>query len=103
MLINYMENNYAKQISLNELGKLSGYSDVHLLRLFKKDTAKSPHDYLTEIRIRHAKEMLTTTNSTIDEISYECGFKSTSHFKSLFKTHTGFTPGNYRKNTVTLF
>lgn len=101
--IKYLEENYYKQISLKELGDFSGYSDVHLLRLFKKDTGKTPHDYLTELRIRHAKEMLNSTDLTIEAISFECGFKSTSHFKTLFKSYTGLTPGNYRKNTTIIF
>lgn len=101
--IEYLEQNYKTQISLKSLGEYSGYSDIHLLRLFKKDTGRSPHDFLTELRINHAKKLLNTTEESIEAIAYDCGFKSVSHFKTLFKEFTGLTPGSFRKNTALVY
>ena len=101
--IDFLELNFKRQISLKDLGEFSGYSDIHLLRLFKKDTGRSPHDFITEFRINHAKKLLTSTEGSIETIAYECGFKSVSHFKTLFKEFTGLTPGSFRKNTTFVF
>lgn len=94
--INYMEENYAKNITLESLCAFCGYSKSHILRLFAQDLGCSPHHYLTSLRMNHAKLLLTETDLSLNVISSECGFFSDSHFKTLFKKTTGFTPGNYR-------
>lgn len=96
--ISYMEEHYADDITLDTLGTLTGYSGLHLLRLFKRDTGSTPHTILTSLRMNSAKNMLIYTEKSISEISSVCGFRSDAHFKTLFKKITGFTPGNYRKN-----
>ena len=101
--IEYMKNNYKENITLKKLGELSSYSHIHILRLFKTETGISPHDWLTNIRINYAKEYLESTNIKISQIADLCGFSSDSHFKILFKKTTGFTPGNYRKNTNQIY
>ncbi len=99
----YMEENFGEEISLVKLSKISGYSDIHTMRIFKKETGQTPHEWLTKIRLNKAKEYLTSEELTITEIAEECGFKSDSHFKILFKKITGLTPGAYRKNTSKIY
>ena len=101
--IGYMEENFSKSITLEVLGEVSGYSHIHIMRLFKKETGQTPHEWLTEIRINRAKELLSTDGKTIERIAEECGFKSDSHFKILFKKATGLTPGMYRKSTSRVY
>ncbi len=101
--ISYMEENFKEEISLEKLGEISGYSNIHTMRIFKKETGQTPHEWLTEIRLKRAKEMLSTEDMALAEISEKCGFKSDSHFKILFKKLTGFTPGAYRKNTSKIY
>ncbi|MBE5867092.1 MAG: helix-turn-helix transcriptional regulator [Lachnospiraceae bacterium] len=96
--ITYMETHFSQNITLDTLSKISGYSGLHFLRLFKHDTGCTPHDFLTSIRMNSAKNMLIYTDKPLSEIASECGFSSDSHFKILFKKTTGFTPGIYRKN-----
>ena len=97
--INYLELNYKEPVTLEKLSEISGYSTIHIIRLFRQDTGRTPHEWLTDIRIQHAKELLETTKKPLDEITFECGFRSDSHFKILFKKKTGLTPGIYRKTT----
>ena len=99
LCIGYMEENFSKSINLEELGEISGYSHIHIMRIFRKETGQTPHEWLTEIRINHAKELLSVGEKTIEQIAEECGFHSDSHFKILFKKMTGMPPGKYRKNT----
>lgn len=97
--IGYLEEHYGENITLEKLGEISGYSHIHIMRLFRKETGQTPHEWLTEIRMNRAKELLSTTEDTVERIAAECGFRSDSHFKILFKKLTGLTPGIYRKNT----
>lgn len=96
--IAYMEEHFADDMTLEELGERFGYSRLHLLRLFKKDTGATPHDFLTALRLNHAKHLLIYTEQSLPEIAAACGFGSDAHFKTLFKKKIGFTPGHYRKN-----
>ncbi len=101
--IGYMEENYRESITLERLGEISGYSHIHIMRLFRQETGQTPHEWLTEIRMNRAKELLGGSEETIERIAETCGFKSDSHFKILFKRITGFTPGVYRKNTSQIY
>lgn len=99
LCVAYMEENYNLPITLEKLGELTGYSSIHTMRLFRRDTGQTPHEWLTAIRISRAKSLLTTSSKTIEEIADSCGFNSSSHFKVLFKRVCGITPGSFRKNT----
>jgi len=96
--IEYIQTHFAENITLETLGALSGYSKLHLLRLFEQDTGQTPHKWLRAIRMSHARRLLTETDLTLDGIAAACGFASVSHFKVLFREETRFTPGAYRKN-----
>lgn len=93
----YLDEHYDKHVTLDELGDISGYSPLHLHRLFLSSTGHTPHEYLTGVRIRRAKELLSTCDTPLDEVATLCGFNSPSHFKSLFKQNTGEPPGAFRR------
>ena len=99
----YMEENYTEEITLKALGELTGYSHIHIMRLFRQEVGVTPHKWLTEIRINRAKALLAEGNATLEEIAEGCGFSSPSHFKILFKDVTGFTPGAYRKKISLIY
>ena len=103
LCIGYMEEYYKDGITLEKLGEMSGYSHIHIMRLFRRETGQTPHEWLTGIRINRAKELLSIGGITLEEIADECGFRSDSHFKILFKKITGLTPGAYRKNTSEIY
>lgn len=100
--VSYMQKHFSENITLEVLGSLTGYSHVHLMRLFKQDLGQTPHHFLVAIRIEQAKKLLSETDMGLDHISSACGFHSVSHFKSLFKQLTHYTPGSYRKKTQQL-
>lgn len=99
LCIRYMREHFAEDITLETLGMLTGYSGLHLMRLFVRHTGRSPHKWLTAIRLLHAQKLLTETEKKIEQISEECGFSSVSHFKTMFKQNNNCTPGAYRKST----
>jgi len=69
----------------------------HFLRIFKNITGSSPIEYRNNIRLEHAKELLTDTDSSIDEISRNLGYNSNVYFCNAFKAKTGMSPSQYRK------
>lgn len=96
--IEYINNNYHKKITLNELANQVNYSQFHFIRIFQKETGKTPFEYLTDIRVEKAKEYLSTSNLSITEICLQCGFQNSSHFANFFKLHTGVSPSEFRQS-----
>lgn len=96
--IEYINDNYHKKITLNELADQVNYSQYHFIRIFQKETGKTPFEYLTGIRVKKAKEFLRSTNLSITEICLQCGFQNSSHFANFFKLHTGMSPSEYRQS-----
>lgn len=96
--IDYINKNYHKKVTLNELANYVNYSQFHFIRIFQKETGKTPFEYLTDIRVNKAKEFLSTTNQSITEICLQCGLQNSSHFANFFKLHTGVSPSEFRQN-----
>ncbi|MGN0608387.1 MAG: AraC family transcriptional regulator [Oscillospiraceae bacterium] len=95
-VLEHIENNYAKPIKLGELAEIAGITEQHLCRLFKKNFQLRPMEYLTKVRLRHAKEMLVYSEKSIAEVAEASGFPSSSYFSAVFKRYESVTPGEYR-------
>jgi AraC-like DNA-binding protein len=96
--LEYMEDLYDKNISLDELSKHSNISKYHYIRSFKKLFKTTPYGYLTNLRVLKAKVLLQTTELSISEISFNLGYENHSHFSLNFKKSTGFSPYQFRKS-----
>ena len=72
-------------------------SEVYFRKLFTKHFGISPKQYIIDLRIQKAKQLLTEGVMSVSVISEKCGFSNPYHFCSLFKQHTGVTPSEYRK------
>jgi AraC-like DNA-binding protein/quercetin dioxygenase-like cupin family protein len=90
----FLENNYMKNIILNDLSDLTGVSKYHLLRSFTKQKGISPYSYLETIRISVAKKLLEQGIAPID-VALQTGFADQSHFTNFFKKLIGLTPKKY--------
>ena len=91
----YVEQNYRQKITVEELAALSGYSTSHFTRVFTKVHNASPIQYVNQIRIMHAKNLLRTGQYTIAQIALECGFSNVYYFSRCFKQITGTTPAKW--------
>lgn len=91
----YMDEDYARNIDLQQIAGEAFLSVFHFIRLFKKLYGLTPHQYLIAVRIRKAKELLQTNNS-VTEVCYAVGFNSVTSFASLFKKITGLSPSGYQ-------
>lgn len=95
--ITYMKDNIEENITLDMLGEISGYSPIHIRRLFCRDTMLTPHEYMERLRMGRARDLLLDTELPVNQIASACGYSSESHFQMLFKKLNGCTPGAYRK------
>lgn len=82
--------------SLKSIGAQLGMSPEHLSRVFRKVMKKTFIDYITEIRISKAQELLHNTDLPITDIAFELGYHSHSYFTNLFHRITGITPRQFR-------
>ncbi|MEY8410388.1 response regulator [Lachnospiraceae bacterium 62-26] len=94
----YIEEHYFMDISLQDAAEYIHITKNHLSYIFKKETGTNFVDYLTNYRIRKAKELLSSApQSTVAEIAESVGFRDTGYFCKVFKKATGFTPNRFRK------
>ena len=92
----YIDSNYSKNITLDHLADVAHVNKYYLSHLFSKEFGVSPIKYLTERRIQVSKELLSSTDYSIAQISNSCGFSSQSYFSQSFKKFTDMTPAEYR-------
>jgi AraC family transcriptional regulator len=92
----YISAHLNQNISLSELAGIINLSQYHFSRLFKQSTGITPHQYLTRCRIDKAKQLLSNTELTITDITFEIGFTNHSSFTRLFRKYVGVTPSSFR-------
>lgn len=95
---NYLDANYAENITLDTLASLSHMNKYYLAHAFTKYIGFSPITYLLQKRIQEGKSLLESTSYSISQISDTLGFSSQSYFSQAFKKATGKTPVQYRND-----
>jgi AraC-like DNA-binding protein len=91
----FIDLHYAEDIDLEEIACTAYFSKFHFCRLFKKAYGKTPHHYLTQVRIDNALHLLAQ-DVPVAEVSFRVGFDSSTSFAALFKKHYGVSPSDYR-------
>jgi AraC family transcriptional regulator len=89
---------FSCDLSLQALANESGYSRVHFIRMFRTATGYSPHNYLLNLRLERARELLRNPAVSLIDIALDCGFSSHSHMSRLFHKSVGVTPSAYRRS-----
>src|SRR5690606_34738074 len=95
-VVDYIHENYREDISLESCADVVGTTPYTLSRSFKKILNINFIDYVTELRMNKAKELLINTNMKINDISECVGYRH-SYFNRIFKKQVGVTPSQFRK------
>lgn len=94
---NYIVDNCERELTLESVANYVGFSTCYFSRVFKQTTQYNFVEYLTLQRVKRAQLLLSDSNMTVTEISYQSGFKSLSTFNRVFKQIRGCSPSEYRK------
>ena len=96
--IESIKNNLTEDLSLERLSAEAKFTPTYFHRLFKASTGKPLRDYIEEQRIKKAVNLLISTDKTLTEIAYDCGFSSQSYFSYAFKRKMKIPPREYAKS-----
>jgi two-component system response regulator YesN len=98
----YIDQHYVDaDLSLNEVASQVNLSPSHFSTVFSQETGQTFKEYLTEVRIKRAKELLRSTTLKSFEISYQIGYSDPHYFSYVFRKHTGLSPKEYRQQAQT--
>ncbi len=97
LIMDYLNKNFDKNVSLSEAAKLAAMSEVAFSRFFKLRTGKTFVDTLNEVRLGHASRMLIETTQSVNEVANRCGFNNMSNFNRIFKKKKDCTPKEFRQ------
>ena len=91
----FIDENFAGGIDLNRIADKACFSKFHFVRMFKSIYGRTPHQYLTQVRIEQSKELLAA-GETVAAACFRVGFDSVTSFTALFKRRVGQTPRQYQ-------
>ena len=84
-------------LSVDMIADTAGISRVHLHRKMKDLTGQTPHDFIRNIRLKKAAQLLATQGMNVTEVMYACGFANSASFSTVFKKFYGMSPRDYMK------
>ncbi len=93
----YLLEHIGEECSAESIGEIFHYHPNYINRVFKKNFDTTIHNYLIKQRIKTAKELLATSNLSLEKIALKCGFKTLAHFSRCFKDNCGVSPSAFRK------
>ncbi len=94
-----LQRHYKTQITVEELGHRVALSPYYLIRAFRRAYKQTPHQYLVEIRMARAKELLRNSDLSITDVCAAVGYESLGSFSTLFRKAAGISPSAYRENS----
>lgn len=92
----HVKSGFSQNITLGEVAKIAGMTEVSLSRFFKLRTGKTFIEALNDVRLGNASRMLIDTTDSIGEVAYKCGFNNISNFNRIFKKKKECTPKEFR-------
>ena len=92
----YVRDHFAEELSLPLLANMVNMTPSSFSRFFQQRAGRSLADYIADVRIGHAAELLSWTSLFVSEICFQCGYNNISNFNRIFKSRKGMTPSEYR-------
>ena len=99
-IISFINNNYTRNLKLNEIAEMASMNSSAFCRYFKENTGKTLLQYVMGMRVGYACKLLALGEMDISQIAMECGFDSITHFNRTFKQLVNLTPTQYRSNIM---
>ena len=96
-ILEYVEENYEKKLTLDEVAKIGYYNRKYFCTLFRENVGKTFSEYLTELRVQKAMDILLSSDIAVDDVCYKVGFSDKKTYYKQFKAITGTTPAKFRK------
>ena len=93
----YIQQHYQEALRLEDVSSAVGFNATYFSTLFKKETGQNFMDYLTELRISKAKELLCGEELSVQDVAEQVGYRDLKYFSRLFKKLTGVSPSDYKK------
>lgn len=93
----YIQQHYREALRLEDVSSAVGFNATYFSTLFKKETGQNFMDYLTELRIGKAKELLCSDKLSVQDVAELVGYRDLKYFSRLFKKTTGVSPSDYKK------
>ena len=97
VMLQYIQEHYDGELTLAKIAESAAVSENECLRCFRSMIGSTPIQYVKQVRIQKAAELLVSTNRRISEIGAECGFQEMSYFAKTFRELKGCTPSEYRR------
>ena len=94
--IDYIEKNYSRKVAVSDLSTILSVCDDHCIRLFTAAVSKTPAEYITDVRLRHALQLLADRQYSVQMVSELCGFSNVSYFSKVFKQKLEMSPSDFR-------
>ena len=95
--IEYANNNFPYKLKIDDIASQINVTKYHFCKLFKDATGQSFSAYINYVRIIKAEELLLSSDKTISEIAFSCGFNSVQYFNRIFVNRYGYSPFKYKK------
>ena len=99
-MLAFINESYSRDITLSDIAGAASISKSEASRCFQSYLSTSPVNYLLNLRIQKAMQLLRSTEMTVEAVSLECCFGSSAYFCKLFRSRTGMTPRQYRSSGV---
>lgn len=97
VMLQHIQKHYDEELTLAKIAGSANVSENECLRCFRRMIGSTPMQYVKQVRVQRAAELLTATDRKISDIGAECGFQEMSYFAKVFRDVKGCTPGAFRK------
>lgn len=99
-VLSYIDENYKRTLSLEELSSIMNMSSKHFSRAFRQTFRTTPHQYVINKRLTESQQLLLEENLSVKEIAYAVGFENENYFSELFSNKIGISPLKFRKRSL---
>lgn len=96
-VLSYIQENFRRNLTTGELAAVCHMHPTHFIRAFKLKMAQTPHQYIADLRMEYARQLLDRSDWSLVEVAENAGFYDLAHFSRSFKRHFAMTPTQYRK------